>query len=177
MRLPSGSRSTHVGNGSGTNDSMRSAPSGCTTSGAYCWEVSGTVPSWHSSQASDPFTSTTRPAGGVVAVKRSAWYRRVRMPLTVPEAKPPRPSASSHSARLCEGFMAGHEVVAACRRGAVLEGADLALGTAHPDAEHAEPNVARRPQLPLRLIDQSDLASVREDGDGLHVPWMYAPTR
>src|SRR5207302_7654301 len=25
------------------------------------------------------------------------------MPLTVPEAKPPRPSASSHSARLCEG--------------------------------------------------------------------------
>src|SRR5215510_10573372 len=25
------------------------------------------------------------------------------MPLTVPEAKPPRPSGSSHSARLCEG--------------------------------------------------------------------------
>src|SRR5947207_7823540 len=103
MRLPSGSRSTHVGHGSGTNDSMRSAPSGWITSGAYCCEVSATVPSRLSSQASNPFTSTTRPAGGAVAVRRSAWYRRVRMPLTVPEAKPPRPSGSSHSARLCEG--------------------------------------------------------------------------
>src|SRR5438876_9896067 len=102
MRLPSGSRSTHVGHGSGTNDSMRSAPSGWITSGAYCCEVSATVPSRLSSQASNPFTSTTRPAGGAVAVRRSAWYRRVRIPLTVPEAKPPRPSASSHSARLCE---------------------------------------------------------------------------
>src|SRR2546427_2777695 len=103
MRLPSGSRSTHVGHGSGTNDSMRSAPSGWITSDAYCCEVSATVPSRLSSQASNPFTSTTRPAGGAVAVRRSAWYRRVRMPLTVPEAKPPRPSGSSPSARLCEG--------------------------------------------------------------------------
>src|SRR5438552_2553583 len=103
MRLPSGSRSTHVGHGSGTNDSMRSAPPGWITSGAYCCEVSATVPSRLSSQASNPFTSTTRPASGAVAVRRSAWYRRVRMPLTVPEAKPPRPSGSSHSARLCEG--------------------------------------------------------------------------
>src|SRR5437899_4944412 len=103
MRLPAGSRSTHVGNRSGTNDSMRSAPSGWITSGAYCCEVSAMLSSRPSSQASNPFTRTTRPAGGVVAVRRSAWYRRVRIPLTVPDAKPPRPSGSSHSARLCEG--------------------------------------------------------------------------
>src|SRR5437660_9792984 len=103
MRLPSGSRSTHVGHGSGTNDAMCSAPSGWITSGVYCCEVSAMLSSRPSSQASNPFTRTTRPAGGVVAVRRSAWYRRVRIPLTVPDAKPPRPSGSSHSARLCEG--------------------------------------------------------------------------
>src|SRR5262249_50752736 len=40
---------------------------------------------------------TIRPVGGVVATSRSAWYRRVRTPDTVPDAKPPRPSVSIHS--------------------------------------------------------------------------------
>jgi hypothetical protein len=36
----------------------------------------------------------------VVAGSSSAWYRRVRGPLTTPEEKPPSPSDSSHSAVL-----------------------------------------------------------------------------
>src|SRR5262245_16930851 len=38
-----------------------------------------------------------RPVGGVVATASTAWYRRVRTPSIRPNAKPPSPSASSHS--------------------------------------------------------------------------------
>ena len=93
----------------------------------------------------------------------------------VPRLQARRGRADLH--HLAERFMADHEVVVARRRSAVLEGADLAVRPAHAHVEHAKPHVARRPEPWLRLIDQSDLASVREDGDGLHVPWMYARTR
>ena len=38
-----------------------------------------------------------RPIGGRVATISRPWYRRVRRPLTVPIANPPRPSVTSHS--------------------------------------------------------------------------------
>src|SRR6516164_5759507 len=47
--------------------------------------------------------NTIRPTGGLVAATRSPWYRRVLMPDTVEDAKPPRPFVSSHS-RLAEAF-------------------------------------------------------------------------
>jgi len=59
----------------------------------------GTRPDGVSTHASIPLTRTKRPAGGSVATSRRAWYRRVRKRRVVPDANPPRPSASSHSGK------------------------------------------------------------------------------
>ena len=57
-RLPDGSR---------VNATSRAAPSGSVTSGAYRCDERANRPSAVSTQASNPFTSTMRPVGGVVA--------------------------------------------------------------------------------------------------------------
>src|SRR5215831_18957068 len=50
-----------------------------------------------STNSSPPDTSIQRRRGGGIAGTYHPWYRRVRVPATVPHAKPPRPSVSSHS--------------------------------------------------------------------------------
>src|SRR5262245_48018428 len=47
--------------------------------------------------SSHPETIIQRLRGAGMAGTYQPWYRRVRAPPTVPQAKPPRPSVSSHS--------------------------------------------------------------------------------
>ena len=71
-RTPSAVANSQVGHGSLVKLTMRDAPSGCRTSGAYRWVVSAQEPSDVSTHASNPLTSTILPVGGVVAVSSSA---------------------------------------------------------------------------------------------------------
>src|SRR5438874_2158288 len=77
---------------------------------------------------------------------------------------------------LPQRLVADHEVLRAGRRGAVLEGADLAVGAAHADLEHAEPDRGGRREGRRFLLDQLDLTLAGEDGDGLHARLLSGHT-
>src|SRR2546425_5925729 len=77
---------------------------------------------------------------------------------------------------LPQRLVADHEVLRAGRRGAVLEGADLAVGAAHADLEHAEPDRGGRREGRRFLLDQLDLALAGEDGDGPHARLLSGHT-
>ena len=72
MRVPSGSANVQLGQGSIVKAAIRVAPSGYVTSGPYACEVIAYRPAGVVTHASKPLTRTTRPVGGVVAVRSSA---------------------------------------------------------------------------------------------------------
>jgi len=79
---------------------------------------------------------------------------------------------------LAQRLVADDEVFRPVRRGAVLEGADLPIGAADADVQHAELHVGGRSNRRGLLLDQSDLPSTGDDGNSLHslLPSRIAPT-
>src|SRR5881409_350791 len=72
-------------------------PRGSTLPSAQRLVKSGYARPSYSAVSSSLATSKVRPTGGLSAATSRPWYRRVRRPATVPDAKPPAPLVQSHS--------------------------------------------------------------------------------
>src|SRR5262249_62061455 len=70
---------------------------------------------------------------------------------------------------LRETLVAEDEVLRARGRRAELEAADLAIGAAHADLQHAEANVGGGADARRIVLDDADRALAREDTQRLHL--------
>ena len=104
------------------------------------------------------------------AAARDAVLVRARPPhhRHHPVAGPHARHRRAHALDLRQRLVAEHEVIAARGRRAVLEAADLTVGAAHADLDHAQPHAGRRLDRRLGQLEPLHLARLRNHGDRPH---------